>query len=96
MDKGDNDLPSRYYTVYYSSIPHYIPRALPARRVERGDGLPGPPERRHVVGRLRPQPRGGTVVHAAVAVAAMAAVVIPVVGVVGVATVVALEVRVAM
>ena len=21
MDKGDNDLPSRYYTVYYSSIP---------------------------------------------------------------------------
>ena len=25
MDKGDNDLPSRYYTVYYSSIPHLPP-----------------------------------------------------------------------
>ena len=24
MDKGDNDLPSRYYTVYYSSIPHLL------------------------------------------------------------------------
>ena len=23
MDKGDNDLPSTYYTVYFSSIPHW-------------------------------------------------------------------------